>query len=180
MWTAQRARLRARERCGAFGASAARGGPRRRLPARNCRRLGHHGREPCGSRPRPARQYASDRRDAGCPDSDLRPRFRRAYESRGKPCLRAPPRPAVARLWQLRRRAARGRSCRRLGGAPDVRSPLLQISTHVRTGSAQWLSEGVATFGLVLTIFGCVARVPTAAPHAVGPYITAAYWFTAS
>jgi glycerol uptake facilitator-like aquaporin len=38
----------------------------------------------------------------------------------------------------------------------------------------------VATFGLVLTIFGCVARVPAAAPYAVGLYITAAYWFTAS
>src|ERR1700727_3453222 len=58
--------------------------------------------------------------------------------------------------------------------------PVWQISTHVRYGSAQWLSEGVATFGLMLTIFGCVARVPAAAPYAVGLYITAAYWFTAS
>ena len=58
--------------------------------------------------------------------------------------------------------------------------PVWQISAHVRTGSAQWLSEAVATFGLVLTIFGCVARVPAAAPYAVGLYITAAYWFTAS
>ena len=58
--------------------------------------------------------------------------------------------------------------------------PVWQISTHVRTGSAQWLSEAVATFGLVLTIFGCLARVPAAAPYAVALYITAAYWFTAS
>jgi glycerol uptake facilitator-like aquaporin len=58
--------------------------------------------------------------------------------------------------------------------------PMWQISTHVRTGSAQWFSEGVATFGLLLTIFGCVARSPSAVPFAVGLYITAAYWFTAS
>ena len=58
--------------------------------------------------------------------------------------------------------------------------PVLQISTHIRSGSGQWLSEGIATFGLLLTIFGCVARTPSATPYAVGLYITAAYWFTAS
>ena len=58
--------------------------------------------------------------------------------------------------------------------------PLWQISTHVRTGPSLWMSESVATFGLLLTIFGCAARAPEAAPYAVGLYITAAYWFTAS
>jgi glycerol uptake facilitator-like aquaporin len=58
--------------------------------------------------------------------------------------------------------------------------PVWQISTHVRSGPSQWFSEGVATFGLLLTIFGCVARSPSAVPFAVGLYITAAYWFTAS
>ena len=58
--------------------------------------------------------------------------------------------------------------------------PVWQISTHVRTGPAQWFSEGVATLGLLLTVLGCVARAPAAAPYAVGLYITAAYWFTAS
>jgi glycerol uptake facilitator-like aquaporin len=58
--------------------------------------------------------------------------------------------------------------------------PLWQFSATVRTGSGQWLAEGVATFGLVLTIFGCLARTPTAVPYAVGLYITSAYWFTAS
>ncbi len=58
--------------------------------------------------------------------------------------------------------------------------PVWQISTHVRSGPGQWLAEAVATFGLVLTIFGCLARVPAAVPYAVGLYITAAYWFTAS
>jgi glycerol uptake facilitator-like aquaporin len=58
--------------------------------------------------------------------------------------------------------------------------PVWQISTHVRSGPGQWLAEAVATFGLGLTIFGCLARVPSAIPYAVGLYITSAYWFTAS
>jgi glycerol uptake facilitator-like aquaporin len=58
--------------------------------------------------------------------------------------------------------------------------PILQLSTKIRSGGNQWFAEGVATFGLVLTIFGCVARTPAATPYAVGLYITAAYWFTAS
>jgi len=58
--------------------------------------------------------------------------------------------------------------------------PLLQLSTKVRSGTGQWFAEAVATFGLVLTIFGCLARTPSAVPYAVGLYITAAYWFTAS
>jgi glycerol uptake facilitator-like aquaporin len=58
--------------------------------------------------------------------------------------------------------------------------PVWQISTTVRSGPGQWLAEGVATFGLLLTIFGCLARAPTAVPYAVGLYITSAYWFTAS
>ncbi len=58
--------------------------------------------------------------------------------------------------------------------------PMWQISGSVRTGSGQWLAEAVATFGLLLTIFGCGARTPSAVPYAVGLYITSAYWFTAS
>lgn len=58
--------------------------------------------------------------------------------------------------------------------------PVLQSSLTVRTGAEQWFAEGVATFGLLLTIFGCVARAPSAVPYAVGLYITSAYWFTAS
>lgn len=57
---------------------------------------------------------------------------------------------------------------------------ILQLSTKIRSGTGQWFAEAVATFGLVLTIFGCVARTPAAAPYAVGLYIAAAYWFTAS
>lgn len=58
--------------------------------------------------------------------------------------------------------------------------PVWQISTHVRSGGAQWFSESIATFGLLLTIFGCLASAPKSVPVAVGLYITAAYWFTAS
>lgn len=58
--------------------------------------------------------------------------------------------------------------------------PLLQVSTHARDGLAQAISEVVATFGLLLTIYGCLRFRPEATPTAVGFYITAAYWFTAS
>ena len=58
--------------------------------------------------------------------------------------------------------------------------PLWQVSTTIRTGPAQGLAEAVATFGLGLTVLGCVARAPAAIPYAVGLYITSAYWFTAS
>jgi glycerol uptake facilitator-like aquaporin len=57
--------------------------------------------------------------------------------------------------------------------------PLLQFSLTPRTGAGQWLAEAVATFGLLLTIFGCAARTPSAVPYAVGLYITSAYCFTA-
>jgi glycerol uptake facilitator-like aquaporin len=58
--------------------------------------------------------------------------------------------------------------------------PVLQISATSRTGVGQWLAEAIASFGLGLTIFGCAKRAPAAVPYAVGLYITAAYWFTAS
>lgn len=58
--------------------------------------------------------------------------------------------------------------------------PAFQLSTHIRSGAGQWLAEVIAAFGLVLTILSCVARAPAAIPYAVGLYITAAYWFTAS
>jgi glycerol uptake facilitator-like aquaporin len=58
--------------------------------------------------------------------------------------------------------------------------PLLQVATNPRAGAAQFFAEFVATFGLLLTILGCVARAPVATAYAVGLYITAAYWFTAS
>jgi glycerol uptake facilitator-like aquaporin len=56
----------------------------------------------------------------------------------------------------------------------------LSLSTRVRTGGSQVFSEFVATFGLVCVIWGSSRLKPTAVPFAVGAYITAAYWFTAS
>jgi glycerol uptake facilitator-like aquaporin len=58
--------------------------------------------------------------------------------------------------------------------------PFWQVSTTVRTGPGQWTAEFIATFGLLMTVFGCVARARGAVAYAVGLYITAAYWFTAS
>jgi glycerol uptake facilitator-like aquaporin len=58
--------------------------------------------------------------------------------------------------------------------------PLWQLSTHVRGGPAQWFSEFIATFGLVLAIVATASRGPTAVAPVVGLYIAGAYWFTAS
>jgi glycerol uptake facilitator-like aquaporin len=74
-----------------------------------------------------------------------------------------------------------------LGGAVGVlfahamfEEPLLQLSTHARTGPAQWLAEAVATFGLLTVILGSARRAPERTPVLVGLYITSAYWFTSS
>jgi len=58
--------------------------------------------------------------------------------------------------------------------------PVFFASQKIRTGSAQWLSEFVATFGLLTVIWGCARLRSAAVPFAVAAYITAAYWFTAS
>ena len=56
--------------------------------------------------------------------------------------------------------------------------PIVQASVHLRTGPAQWLSEGVATAGLILVVMGC--SNPNEAAWRVAAWIGAAYWFTAS
>jgi glycerol uptake facilitator-like aquaporin len=58
--------------------------------------------------------------------------------------------------------------------------PLVSVSQHARSGAAQMFSEFVATFGLLAVIWGCSRRRSNATAFAVGAYITAAYWFTAS
>lgn len=58
--------------------------------------------------------------------------------------------------------------------------PLWQWGSQMRSGGGQWLSEGMATFGLVLVILLGMRLRATAVPALVGLYITAAYWFTAS
>jgi glycerol uptake facilitator-like aquaporin len=56
----------------------------------------------------------------------------------------------------------------------------ISFSRHPRSGPSQWFSEFVATFGLLAVIWGCSRLRSDAVPYAVGAYITAAYWFTAS
>lgn len=58
--------------------------------------------------------------------------------------------------------------------------PVFAASTHARAGASQAFSEFVATFGLLAVIWGCSRKRSPAVPFAVGTYITAAYWFTAS
>ncbi len=58
--------------------------------------------------------------------------------------------------------------------------PTLQFSVKARTGLGQWIGEGIATFGLILTILGTVRHRAAWVPATVALYITAAYWFTSS
>jgi glycerol uptake facilitator-like aquaporin len=58
--------------------------------------------------------------------------------------------------------------------------PLFELAIKARTGGAQWFAEFVATFGLIVTILAVSRFKSEAIPVAVGLYITAAYWFTAS
>ena len=58
--------------------------------------------------------------------------------------------------------------------------PVFFASQHARTGLSQWMSEVVATFGLLMVILGCAAHRASAVPYAVGAYIAGAYWFTSS
>src|SRR4029434_2429492 len=58
--------------------------------------------------------------------------------------------------------------------------PLISLSQHARSGLAQMWSEFIATFGLLLVILSCARYRASMVPFAVGGYIGAAYWFTAS
>ena len=146
------------------------------------RRVGNHGRAPCGrQRGRGlAGEHAGDRGGAGGPDPDVRPHFRGALQSRrvDRRCVTG--RPALAAGRRVCRRADLGAF---IGVAiADVMfgEPVYAWSQHTRSGFPQILSETVATFGLLSVIWGCARRRPDAVPFAVGAYITAAYWFTAS
>ena len=100
--------------------------------------------------------------------------------------------PAVSLVMRLRGEGSWGELAARIavqlaGGIAGVwiahamfELPVLQLSTHARTGPGQWLGEFVATFGLLLTILGTLRHRPEAVPTAVALYITAAYWFTSS
>lgn len=100
--------------------------------------------------------------------------------------------PAVTLVFALRREIGRGDAllysgAQVVGGVAGTwlahamfALPVLQLSETARTGMAQWIAEGVATFGLVLTILLGLHHRRDAIPLLVGLYITAAYWFTSS
>ncbi len=100
--------------------------------------------------------------------------------------------PAVTAVFALRREISTGDAtsyviAQILGGLTGVAiahimfaEPVLQLSVTSRTGGAQWFSEIVATFGLVITILLTLKARADAVPVAVALYITSAYWFTAS
>jgi len=93
---------------------------------------------------------------------------------------------ALQRLLSWRDAGLYG-ACQVLGGIAGTvlahlmfEAPAAVLGDHARSGSAQWLSEGVATFGLILTILLGLRSRPAAVPALVACYIVAAYWFTAS
>ena len=100
--------------------------------------------------------------------------------------------PAVTLVFALRREIGWGLALayivvQIIGGVAGVwtahamfAEPILQVSTKLRDGPAQALSEFVAAFGLIAAILGSVRFRPDATPMIVGLYITSAYWFTAS
>jgi arsenate reductase len=101
--------------------------------------------------------------------------------------------PAVTLVDRLFRRRGNGEACAYIGaqvagaclGAMVANAmyglPLVQASTHVRTGGPLWLGEVVATFGLILVIFGMTrGGEHRFVAFAVAGYIAGAYWFTSS
>lgn len=100
--------------------------------------------------------------------------------------------PAVTLIMRLRGQVATGTAAAYVvaqlaGGIAGVWAahlmfsvPVLQFSDKVRSGPGQWLGEGIATFGLLLTILGTAKARPQWMPASVALYIVAAYWFISS
>lgn len=100
--------------------------------------------------------------------------------------------PAVTLVFALRREISAGEALayaavQLAGGILGVWAahlmfdlPILQFSTHARTGTGQWAGEAIATFGLVLTILATIEARREWVPVSVALYITAGYWFTSS
>ena len=127
-----------------------------------------------------ARQHAADRRHPRGADHHPRADLGRAFQSGGHAG-------DGAKGDLPAREAARYVAVQMCGGIAGTviahamfGMPLFDFSMKVRTGSAQWLAEAVAAFGLVATILAGVRFNRPAVPWLVGLYITAAYWFTAS
>ena len=123
----------------------------------------------------------ADRRDPGGADHDARPDLGRALQSGSERRVRAQEgdcRRATLAAYVLAQIAGGIAGVLIAHGMFD--ETLLPVSTKARSGPAQWLSEAVAAFGLVLTILLTLRANPAAVAASVGLYITAAYWFTAS
>ncbi len=100
--------------------------------------------------------------------------------------------PAVTLVFALRREISAGEALayaavQLAGGILGVWAahlmfdlPILQFSTHARTGTGQWAGEAIATFGLVLTILATLQARREWVPVSVALYIAAGYWFTSS
>ncbi|MBO6528176.1 MIP/aquaporin family protein [Erythrobacter sp.] len=100
--------------------------------------------------------------------------------------------PAVTLVFALRREIAAGAAllfvaAQLAGGMIGVwtahvmfDAPVFQLSENIRTGRGQWLGEGIATFGLLFTILGCLRSRPDWVAPGVGLFIAAGYWFTSS
>ncbi len=100
--------------------------------------------------------------------------------------------PAVTLVFALRREIAAGAAllfvaAQLAGGMIGVwaahvmfDAPVFQFSENIRTGRGQWLGEGIATFGLLFTILGCLRSRPDWVAPGVGLFIAAGYWFTSS
>jgi len=100
--------------------------------------------------------------------------------------------PAVTLMFAVRRQIGAGMAAayaavQAAGGVAGAwlahlmfEEPVFQLAQKLRDGPAQWLSEAVAAFGLVLTILGGLRWAPERVPGLVALYICAAYWFTAS
>ena len=88
--------------------------------------------------------------------------------------------PALVAGGRIFRRANRRRARRRGARGRHVWGARVRVVAARTKRIPQFLSEAVATFGLLSVIWGCARRRPDAVPFAVGAYITAAYWFTAS
>jgi glycerol uptake facilitator-like aquaporin len=129
----------------------------------------------------PCLEHLADRRDPGGADPRARADLGRTFQSsritgdelaqktiRGGNSSRMRARKSSAAASVLSSRTACS-SCR-----------LLELAVKARTGPAQWFAEFVATFGLIVTILAVSRFKSEAIPVAVGLYITAAYWFTAS
>ena len=147
------------------------------------RGVGHYGRPVgCGKRGhRASRQHSRHWCGFGRVDFDIRTNFGGAPQSR---CDAGPTPGKAAFRGEKHHHYVLAQIVGGVSGAVGAHLmfglSVVSLSQYTRSGPAQWFSEFVATFGLLSVIWGCSRLRSNAVPFAVGAYITAAYWFTAS